>query len=361
MISAGQGPARWRALVVLTTIYSLSLAAVFYYNWRLFGSITGSVAGVTPSWNAAMFAPQFFGFRSGILTYAPIWLLSFSGLLVALWKRSPWALPSLMFLLLLLMTSSLGTQGESYPARFWVQAVPVLALCLLGFIQGTLAKPLKAVVYGSLLAVSLANSFLFFKNLDLHLSARSGTPPYDRLFEFIPSIHLGFWLNLFDQPHVRTGIIVFCLIATVAGALASITRSSLAGAAALLLLALGFEAHRTRPLKVLASFEGPDVVALVTNIPRPRLADIPVQLQVLAPWREDLRAIVVHVTDGDSQWGRWMKESSVLYRKRKDSASSLSIRVSPAPGSGAALPATADREFKAIASKSFWARFWRSS
>lgn len=349
----------WRSVVLLGSIYSLSLAGVLFFNWKINGSMTGSAAGAPLMWRAALFAPQFWSFRAGLFTYAPIWLLSFSGLLAGIWKRASWALPSLVFLVALLITSSLGWQGESYPARFWVQAVPVLALCLLGFTQGTLAKQVKALLYGSLLIVSLTNSFLFLKDPSLHLSARSGSYPYDRLFEIFPWIHLGFWLDAFENPQIRTGIICFCVSAIIIGALASVIRSKLLATAVVIALVVGFEAHRARPLIVLAISDGPSTAVHVKNIPRPRLADVPILLRVFVPWRENVQGMLIDVMDGDSHWTSPLNVSGILYYKRRSTPSSLWIRIYLRPGATGELPAPVDREFRAMASKSFLARFWQ--
>jgi hypothetical protein len=111
---------------------------------------------------------------------------------------------------------------------------------------------------------------------------------YDRLFEIFTPLHLGFWLDVFDNSHIRIGMVCFCLTAVILFAVASAIRSKVWTALAVVVLTIGFEAHRVRPLKVSSRSDGRVAIALVENIPR--LAHVPIRLRVLAPWREDMGA-----------------------------------------------------------------------
>src|SRR5205823_5481251 len=140
--------------------------------------------------------------------------------------------------------------GEAYPGRFWVQTVPVLALCLSGFTEGAVRSAVKAIIYLPLAALSLANSVLFVFQPGLHLEARSGAIPYDFLFKILPGFHFSFWLDGPDSSFVRVAAIAFCALVISVVALASITGSKALQLTVCLLVLVGFEAHRVTPVAI---------------------------------------------------------------------------------------------------------------
>ena len=315
-----------RRLIILGSIFVGALLALFVSNSFLskwLGAVTDR-----PVWKMRVVLDMFVHYRHGLLPYAPVWILSFAGLIAGLRMRKPWALPALIFLLAFMIGSSHAI-GEAYPARFWVQAVPVLALCLSGFTEGTMRTAAKAIVYLPLAALSLTNSAIFIFHPSLHLEARSGAAPYDLLFKILPAFHFGSWLDVPDSSFVRLAAIAFCVLVVVVVALASITRSFILELATGVLLLVGFEAHRVTPVPITITAE---TNALVGRVPEtPAIARRPLRLRFQAPWKEvgprpdESTRPMVEVVDGNTRWKMPIMSGSVLVHKNAGPAKDFSV------------------------------------
>ena len=315
----------WMTAISVTGIYSITAVGVILYNLLIYGNMLGSVTVARPSfsWDAA--ADSFFDSHCGLLTYAPVFFLSVVGLIAGLWQRKEWSVPAGIFLVALITTSMGPNPGESYPARFWAFGVPVLSICLIGFFQGRMAKIGKAIVYVSLALISLTNTVLFLFEPGHHLAARSGPLPYEYLFEMLPGIHLGFWLGLLGNPDYLLKTVAWCIIWVALAAAASIYRSRILTAGAIILLVLGFEIHRAKPAKYSARLD-PDSMAVVVEDPT-IVKRAPLRLTVRASWQEYVPRHTILVSDGIQEWEQ-ISTNNVLLSRPESWEVPLSLRVS---------------------------------
>lgn len=349
----------WRRSVTAGFLFLAPLIGFVVLN--LPGAWVGAV-NTLPIWRPRVVFDMFVHYRHGLLPYAPIWILSFAGLVAGLRARKAWALPALLFLLAFLAGSSHAI-GEAYPGRFWVQAVPVLALCLSGFTEGAMRLAVKAIVYVPLAVLSLVNSILFFFHPGLHLEARSGAIPYDLLFKILPAFHFSFWLDEPDSSFVRFAAITFCALVISVIALASITGSKVLQLTACLLVLVGFEAHRVTTVPITIATE---TNAIVVQVPEIRhIGRRPVRLRFQAPWKgvgprpDESTRPTVEVVDGDTRWSTPIMSGSVLVHKSAAAAKDFSITLRWTDRDPFRVdPAAPGADFGMLASDSVFARFW---
>lgn len=341
---------RWRPLLALAALCATCALIAIFYNRAIYGNILGSVNTARPMVNSDTVTAMFFGFRHGLFTYAPIYVLSFAGLAVGFWQRQNWVAPAALFLLALIAISAGPDPGESYPARFWVQGVPVLSLCLIGFTQGLMPILAKASIYVLLSAVSIANSVVFAFNPVIHMSTRSSPLPYEQMFELFPWIHLGFWVNLLGFTGYRSAAICYLLGCVALIAVASLFRSKVAATLAVMIVLIGFEIHRARPANISARMESG---SLLVSTRDELAADEPIRLRLCAPW--DNRSIPpLVVSDGKDQW-QYPGGGIVVLPTRHEWPTPLELRISDQ--SGGALVADPTAASVAI-NKSWIVRLW---
>jgi hypothetical protein len=314
----------WRNLIWLVCISSATMALVVLYNRAVYGNVFGSANTARPSLTLVSISNLLFHWQRGLFAFAPIYLLSFAGLTAGLWRREPWALPSAIFLMLLIAASAGPDPGECYPARFWVQGVPVLAICLIGFLQGRSQAVFRIGIYGVLFLVSSAHTILFTLQAHLYLEARNGASPYDYLFEVVPWVHLGFWLNLVGERHVQfVALCFFCVLVTLTS-LASIRRSMVVSVVATLVLLAAFELHRAHPLRSSATVAANSAsIAVLEDKMKPWAL---IRLRLRAPWKEEGSARPIKISDGNTQWER-LSRSTVLLRAKETWPVPLSFRI----------------------------------
>lgn len=183
----------------------------------------------------------------------------------------------------------------------------------------------KAIAYVSLGLISLANTVLFLFEPGRHLGARSGPLPYEYLFEMLPGIHLGFWLGLLGNPAYLLKTVGWCVIWVGIAVAASIYRSRILTAGAIILLVLGFEIHRASPAKYSARLD-PDSMAVVVEDPT-IVKRAPLRLTVRASWQEHFPRRAILVTDGTHQWEQ-VSTNNVLLDRTEAWEVPLSLRVS---------------------------------
>lgn len=350
----------WRGLRTIGFIFAGTLIFLFISTFYLRDWL-GTVNGF-PIWKTRVILDMFVHYRHGLLPYAPIWVLSFSGLIAGLYARKPWAPPAAFFLVMFLISSSHAI-GEAYPGRFWVQAVPVLALCLSGFTEGVMHTAAKAIVYLPLAVLTFANSVLFVLRPGLHLAARSGAIPYDLLSKIFPAFDFSFWLDVPESSFVRIAAFCFCALVVGLVALGSTMRSKLSECAAALLLVVGFEAHRVRPVAITTAVE---TNAIVVRVPQSEtIAGRAVRLRFQAPWKavggrlDESTRPILEVVDGSVRWNTPIRSSSILIHKSASPANDLTVTLrwidrDPMPID----PAEPGADFGALACNSFFARLW---
>jgi hypothetical protein len=349
-----------RALAIFGIIFLGALIAFFVSNSFL-REWLGTVKD-RPIWMTRVVLDMFVHYRHGLLPYAPIWLLSFAGLIAALRARKPWALPALFFLVAFLAGSSHAI-GEAYPGRFWVQTVPILALCLSGFTEGAMRIAAKAMVYLPLAALSLANSLVFVFHPSLHLEARSGAVPYDFLFKFLPAFHFSFWLDAPESSFVRIAAIAFCVLVVGIVALASITGSKVLQLTACLLVLVGFEAHRVTLVPITTTAETNAIVVRVRQ--NQDIGRRPVRLRFQAPWKEvgprpdESTRPIIEVVDGNTRWSTPIMSGSVLVHKTAAPLNDFTVTLRWIDRDPMQIdPADPGADFGMLASDSVFARFW---
>lgn len=315
----------WATFAKIAGIYFAAVGAIFLYNWLIYGSILGSVTSGRPTFSLEGVAASCLNSHFGLLPYAPIFLLSIGGLIEGLWQRREWSLPAGIFLAGLIIMTLGENPGESYPARFWVLGAPVLAICLMGFLQGRMAPAGKALLYGLLGLVSLTNTVMFVINPSSYLGARSGPVPYDHLFEILPWIHPGFWLGLFQNSGYLFKAAGYCAVWVVIVGAASIYRSRILTAVAIVLLLFGFEAHRASPVRYSARLDRESLAVVVED--RTIAQQAPLRLALRASSQSDFPKHAIVVTDGTRHWQQ-MSTNSVLLRQDEAWEVPLSLRVS---------------------------------
>ncbi|HYJ06867.1 MAG TPA: hypothetical protein VEX43_17175 [Chthoniobacterales bacterium] len=312
-------------VVKVTGIYLAAVTAVILYNCLIYGSMLGSVTSGRPTFSLGGIIAALLNSHFGLLPYAPIFLLSFVGLIEGLWQRREWSVPASAFLVTLVTTTVGENPGETFPARFWVIGVPVLAICLIGFFQGRMLTLGKAILYALLGLVSLANTVMLIIDPGLHLAARSGPFPYDRLFEIVPWIHLGFWLGLFGDTDYLLKAAGACAVWVAMAAAATIYRSRILTAVAVLLLLLGFEIHRASRVRYSARLDPGSLAVVVED--RAIMQRAPLRLTLRASSQSDFPKHSIIVTDGSKHWEQ-KSTNSVLLRPNEPWKVPLSLRVS---------------------------------
>ena len=343
------------AFIFLGTLSAVLVANLFLTHWL------GAGSGL-PIWKERVVLDMFVHYRHGLLPYAPMWILSFAGLVAGLYSCKAWALPALLYLVAFMIGSS-SPIGEAYPGRFWVQAIPVLALCLCGFTEGMMRTAVKAIVYLPLAALSLANTLVFLFHPNLHLEARSGAAPYDFLFKMFSGFHFSFWLDVPDSSFVRIAMVCFCalIVAVVAGG--SIRRSKSLELAACLLLVTAVEAHRVTPVSINTAAETNAVVVRVAQ--NEAIAHRPVRLRLEPPWKgiggrvDESTRPVIEVVDGDTRWRMPIMSGSILVHKRGAPGDDLTVTLRWIDRDPLRVDLAAPRtDVAALACNSVFARFW---
>jgi hypothetical protein len=168
---------------------------------------------------------QLFNIHHGLFAYAPVWLLGFAGLWGGVARRVPIALQGLILVAVAAITGFGVDPGESWPARYWVMLIPMLAVgfCIaweLG--KGWLLRGISIFLMGA----TLVNTVLFFKSPNAFLENRQTTATYQYLFDKTGYFNFGLVLpvDVDDSPDVvaarnlaiGAGIVIFFLALSLA-------------------------------------------------------------------------------------------------------------------------------------------------
>jgi hypothetical protein len=305
----------WRPVGGLLLVYLVTGLLLLLYNQVINGSPLGSANSARPEIGLGTLTGLFLNWRHGLLVYAPIFLLSAAGVIAGLWQRQPWAWPAAIFLCLTILLSVGPDPGESFPARFWVQAVPALSLSLLGYVKGRIPTIFKVPIYLLLGIVCITNTVLFFIKPDGYLFARSGPLPYDELFEMVPWVHLGFWTNCFSAPDCRTWALAGLFVFVALCAAASIRRSTVLSTAVLAIVLIAFEVHRARPIK--ASIQSEANRVAIASEDSLIVRHSPLRIQLRPSWTPDPAEYLTSVSGGDTRWQRTTNSLLVLKKNNQ--------------------------------------------
>jgi len=169
------------------TAAALGVAVLAWLQYQI--TIAGGVAqsaspAVAPSADLFLerLAIQLAGFRHGLLLYAPIHLVGFAGVLVALRYRTRTGPLLLLPLVTYMLTFVWGVASESYTARFWVVTMPIVLVGTVLWIDR--ARNVAAAIAVLPIAVyTLAVTVAFFNHSQLFLENRFHSVVFDELVE----------------------------------------------------------------------------------------------------------------------------------------------------------------------------------
>ncbi len=181
----GRGP----GLIVLSCILAVAFVA---FQFCLYGTVTGPAFSTTqPSFGALLERLGFalFGVRQGIVTYAPLYLIGFAGLVAGALRRNPPCLAALGALGAYVLGFIWSDASESWPARFWVAAVPLLGIGIAYWLCD--GKRIVTVAVGvPLFVIGASNLVLFAMQPDLFLENRRSSITYAILYN-VAHVHFG--------------------------------------------------------------------------------------------------------------------------------------------------------------------------
>jgi len=195
-----------RHIAATAAVLCLAILVWLRYQIMISGGVTQSASPAvapSPSLFLDRLAIQLAGFRHGLLLYAPIHLVGFAGVLVAIRHRTQ--LGVLLFLLLVtyMFVFVWGVASESYTARFWVVAMPIVLLGTALWIDR--AWNVTAAVGVLPIAVyTLAMTVALFNSSQLFLENRFHSVVFDELVE--KGVPFNFALYAPWDPFDLTGI-----------------------------------------------------------------------------------------------------------------------------------------------------------
>jgi hypothetical protein len=243
---------RKRFAAMLLGLAMLAAVAFFALNLAIYRAPLGPVNDARPPapWDSfAMLSMQSFNIAHGLIAFAPVWILGFAGLWGGAFREVPLARQGLILAAIAELTAITAFPGGTWPARYWIQSIPMLAvgLCVLWQMQrSTLVRGIAVFV----IAATLVNTVLFFQSSILFLQNRQSTATYQRLFDEVGIFHFGLVLpteapvnDLVDIVDARNlaiaaAIFILCL------ALALARRRSLYAAPAVLLILAALDLSR---------------------------------------------------------------------------------------------------------------------
>lgn len=192
-------------LPMLCAGFAVALIAFATYQHAIFHSFRGDVFSVYPP-SLALFPErlgmQLFGVRHGLLTYSPLYLVGFAGLLLGTIRRNRTCTYSTVLLLSYVLTFMWGEAGESWPARYWVAGLPFIAVGMC-FWLATCTAALPRLVAVCLALANLVLTGMFAAHPLWFLESRRVSVPYFSLGWVFP-VHFGLFLpvdvNSFGMP-----------------------------------------------------------------------------------------------------------------------------------------------------------------
>lgn len=194
---------RCAALALLAVIAFGILVAM---NVGIYGAIAGPVNQARPPlpWHwFPVIAMQLFSVHHGLFAYAPVWAIGYAGLCVGTLRG--WTIPRQGFVLAALaaVTSVGAYPGECWPARFWVLAIPMLAVGFCTWWVSTRHVALKLIPL-ALTGFTLLNTYLFYQAPNAFIFNRQATTSYQNLFDRLGHFHFGLVLpdEIYEAPYL---------------------------------------------------------------------------------------------------------------------------------------------------------------
>ena len=155
-----------------------------WFNLFVYTHIFGSVSSGRPSFSVAAMSLSLFNFRHGLLTFAPIWLLSGVGLTIGMIQRDRLSVEATLLLVFAVLPTLGPYPGECWPARFWVVAVPMLVVGL-GFWLNLRHSYLEIGIFLVFVLVHIYNTFFFILDPHSLLNNRETVKSYDILLRYL--------------------------------------------------------------------------------------------------------------------------------------------------------------------------------
>ena len=210
-----------RSIVRPGLTYIALLGAWALLDIRVYGSVTGA-AFSTHQPAFATFLPrlgtQLFDVRHGLLVYAPIYLLAFAGLVAGSIGRDSACVRAGLLVFVYVLTFVWSSAAESWSARFWVPALPMLAIGLaywLTFARSLIARGVLAL----LAAMTLINTIVYCLHPMWFVQNRTSSQSYDALgaFTHIPLGSIFVPLDAADTNSTRaTAWLIAAIVAVLA-------------------------------------------------------------------------------------------------------------------------------------------------
>lgn len=179
------------------TLYLAVVVVYFFIQHATWGSLIGpAFASHNPTLAAisTRITMQLYDVRHGLIVYSPLYLVGLAGLLAGALQRHRLCGYSLALLVTYVGTFMWSSASESWTARFWVAAIPFLAVGLAFWLREarTGIQRLPAAVC---IGVSLMNTIIFSRHPLWFLENRRVSVSYAALFN-TSHVHLGLFLPI---------------------------------------------------------------------------------------------------------------------------------------------------------------------
>ncbi len=179
---------------LLIPLFCVGISLVVFVNLQisLYGSVLGSASSPNVfSLNGLVNRTilTLFDVRHGLLTFSPIFIFSFLGLLKGIIKKQIFEILTFIMLLSILIISMWGAASDSFSARFWVASVPILAIGMCNWLSNRKSF-LEYIVFVITFVITYVNAFAFVVNPNIFLNNRIYSYTYDRMFDYFPFINV---------------------------------------------------------------------------------------------------------------------------------------------------------------------------
>ncbi|HEV3153070.1 MAG TPA: hypothetical protein VGZ02_04645 [Candidatus Baltobacteraceae bacterium] len=190
-----------RKTALLAAGYVLGFSGFVASQFALFGSFTGGAFSMYSPSLAILpmrLGMQLFDVRHGLLAYSPILAGGFAGLVAGAIRRNRACAYASVLLAVYAGTFIWATADESWTARYWISALPLLAVGLCFWVDAC-ERWQRALVLVPLAAIGVANTWLFTHDSESFLDSRRTSVPYAELYA-VTHIHFGLYLPIDADP-----------------------------------------------------------------------------------------------------------------------------------------------------------------
>lgn len=186
-------------IIIPAAILLIALATFYSVQTQVYGSLTGGAGAnlnifsqiINPKYLYDYFGVQLFSIRHGFLAYAPVWIFAFIAIVDGCLRKDKYSCQILFLIVPYIVLFTVMDGGECAPGRFWAPIMPLLMISLYPLISSH-NKRWIYLLGAPLLALSLYNSSIYFKDPDIYLSNIG----YSKLYTGYIYNHLGGWLDL---------------------------------------------------------------------------------------------------------------------------------------------------------------------